>query len=167
MNSHNTCLAVLLATLSFATGMARAETLPDSLQAPGAAPFLTLHAEGAQIYQCKPGPGGKPMWTFREPIASLMRDGVTVGRHFAGPTWELADGGRVQGQVAGRAPGATPEDAPWLKLDVTGREGGGPLGEATVIQRVHTHGGALEGGCATPGALRGVAYSADYVFLKR
>ena len=70
------------------------------------------------------------MWTFREPIASLMRDGVTVGRHFAGPTWELADGGRVQGQVTGRAPGATPEDAPWLKLDVTGREGGGLLGEA-------------------------------------
>jgi hypothetical protein len=167
MTSHKTHLAVFLVALPLLTGMALGEVLPESIQAPGLAPFLTLHAEGVQIYQCKPGPGGKPTWTLREPIASLMRDGVTVGRHFAGPTWELADGGRVQGQVAGRAPGATSADAPWLKLDVTGREGGGLLGEATVIQRVHTHGGALEGGCETPGALRGDAYSADYVFLKR
>src|SRR6516162_4546286 len=58
--------------------------LPDAIAALDAAPILTLHAEGAQIYKCKAGSDGRLAWTFREPIASLMIEGRTVGRHFAG-----------------------------------------------------------------------------------
>jgi hypothetical protein len=150
-----------------AGGGARAEDLPPSIQAAGLSVFLTLHAEGAQIHQCKAGPDGKLVWTYREPIATLLRDGVTVGRHFAGPHWRLDDGSQAQGKVVGKAPGATPADALWLKLDVTAREGQGALSEAVAIQRVHTHGGVLEGACETDGAFRSVSYSADYVFLKK
>ncbi len=159
-----------LAALSLSallTPLASAEDVPPPIQAPGLRPFLTLHAEGAQIYQCKAGPDGKPAWSFREPIATLLRDGVTVGQHFAGPSWRLADGSLVQGKVIGKGPGATPADAAWLKLEVTAHEGQGLLGEAVVIQRLHTQGGALEGVCEAEGEIRVVPYSADYVFLKK
>jgi hypothetical protein len=155
--------AVLLLT---ATG-AGAEDLPPPIQAPGMTPFLTLHAEGAQIYQCKAGSDGALAWSFREPVATLLREGATVGRHFAGPSWRLDDGGQVQGKVVGKAPGASPADAAWLKLEATAHEGQGLLSEAVVIQRIHTQGGALAGACEKDGVTRSVAYAADYVFLKK
>jgi hypothetical protein len=159
---------VCASALALATVVgARAESLPSPIEAPGLTPFLTLHAEGAQVYQCKAGSDGALAWTFREPIATLLRDGATVGRHFAGPAWRLDDGGQVQGKVVGKAPGAAPEDVPWLKLEASGHEGQGLLSEAAAIQRIHTKGGALAGTCEKDGALRGVAYSADYVFLKK
>jgi hypothetical protein len=150
-----------------ATVPAAAEDLPQPIQAPGLTEYLTLHAVGAQIYQCKPGSDGKLAWVFREPVASLLRDGATAGQHFAGPSWRLADGGMIQGKVSGKSPGATPADVAWLKLDVSAHEGQGLLGEAAVIQRIHTQGGALEGACESDGALRAVPYAADYVFLKK
>jgi hypothetical protein len=144
-----------------------AEKLPSPIEAPGLTPFLTLHAEGSQIYQCKAGPAGALVWTFREPAATLLRDGVPIGSHFAGPGWRLDDGGQVQGKVVGKAPGAAPKDVPWLKLEATAHAGQGLLSEAVAIQRVHTKGGALSGACEKDGALRSMSYSADYVFLKK
>ena len=58
--------------------------------------MLTLHAEGAQVYECKADSDGKLAWQFREPVATLILDGKTMGRHFAGPSWELADGSSLQ-----------------------------------------------------------------------
>ena len=58
------------------------------------------------------GTDGKLAWAFREPIATLFQDGKTVGRHYAGPTWELSDGSAVVGKVAASAPGATPRISP-------------------------------------------------------
>ncbi len=49
---------------------------------------------------------------FREPIATLMIDGKTVGRHFAGPIWEMTDGSAVGAKVSAQAPGATANDIP-------------------------------------------------------
>ena len=80
----------------------------------------------------------KLTWTFREPIASLMLDGRTVGRHYAGPTWEHVDGSSVQAKVVGNAPGATANDIPWLKLEVVERRGTGALAGADIIQRINT-----------------------------
>ncbi len=139
--------------------------LPATIAAPDAKAIVTLHAEGAQIYQCKAGSDGKLAWSFREPIATLILDGQTVGRHYAGPNWEYADGSTVTGKVAGSAPGATKNDAAWLKLEVVGRRGSGVLSAATLVQRINTSGGALSGDCSTAGVLRSVPYSADYVFL--
>ena len=70
-------------------------------------PCSPLHAEGAQVYECKAGADGKLAWAFREPIATLLVDGKTVGRHYAGPNWEHSDGSAVVGKAAGNAPGAT------------------------------------------------------------
>ena len=71
---------------------------------------LTLHAEGAQFYDCKAGADGKLAWAFREPIATLLLDGKTVGRHYAGPNWDHIDGSGVAGKVLANAPGKTAND---------------------------------------------------------
>jgi hypothetical protein len=63
-------LAALLLSGSLASANAQTP-LPDAIAAPGEAVILTVHAEGAQIYDCKPSSDGKPAWTFREPIATL------------------------------------------------------------------------------------------------
>src|SRR5438128_4508197 len=110
-------LSSLLLSASLLT--AHAETpLPDAIAAPGESAVLTMHAEGAQVYECKAGADGKLAWAFREPIATLLVDGKTVGRHYAGPNWEHGDGSAVAGKAAGNAPGATAIDIPWLKLEV-------------------------------------------------
>src|SRR6202022_81063 len=140
---------------------------PAAIAAPGETLVLAMHAEGAQVYECKAGADGKPSWAFREPVATLLADGQTVGRHYAGPNWEHSDGSAVVGKVAGSAPGATPNDIPWLKLDVISRRGSGILTGVTTVQRINTRGGRLEGACDKPGAFSSVSYSADYVFLRK
>ena len=161
-------LSLTVATLALAPATAFAQAqLPAGVAAPGETVILTVHAEGAQVYDCKAGADGKLVWTFREPIATLLLDGKTVGRHYAGPNWEHVDGSAVVGKVAGRAPGATPKDIPWLKLDVSERRGSGVLSAATTIQRINTQGGVAEGPCDKAGAFLSAAYATDYVFLKK
>jgi hypothetical protein len=140
--------------------------LPDAIAAPGETVVLTLHADGAQVYECKPGADGKLAWTFREPIATLLLDGKTLGRHYAGPNWEHSDGSAVVGKAVGNAPGGTPNDIPWLKLEVTSRRGSGILSGVTTVLRINTRGGKAEGGCDRAGAFHNAPYSADYVFLR-
>ena len=160
-------IATAAAALLISVTAARAgETLPEAIQAPGETAVLTLHAEGAQVYECKAGSDGKLVWSFREPVATLLADGKTVGRHYAGPNWEHSDGSAVVGKAAGNAPGATPSDIPWLKLEVTARRGSGILTDVTTVQRINTQGGKLEGTCDKAGAYQSAPYSADYVFLR-
>jgi hypothetical protein len=149
-------------------GPAAAETpLPDAIAAPGTTVVLSVHAEGAQVYECKVGADGKPAWAFREPIATLFADGKTVGRHYAGPNWEASDGSAVVGKAIGNAPGATANDIPWLKLEVASSRGNGVLSGVTMVQRINTSGGKLEGACDKAGTFKSAPYSADYVFLKK
>ncbi|MBR0929878.1 DUF3455 domain-containing protein [Bradyrhizobium diazoefficiens] len=153
--------------LLLAGSAAAAESLPDAIAAPGESMVLSVHAEGAQVYECKAGADGKLGWAFREPIATLLSEGKTVGRHYAGPNWELTDGSAVVGKAAGNAPGATAADIPWLKLEVTARRGSGTLTPVTTVQRINTHGGKLDGVCDKAGEFRSAPYSAEYVFLKK
>ena len=141
--------------------------LPEAIRTTGETVVLAVHAEGAQVYECSADAAGKLAWVFREPIATLIRDGKTVGRHYAGPRWELADGSAVLGKVEGKATGSTAADIPWLRLSVARHEGKGALDDATTIQRIHTQGGALSGDCEAAGAFRSVAYAADYLFSRR
>ena len=157
-----------LAVLALTSSAARADDVtgvPATFGVAGRQAVLTLHGVGAQIYQCQSKPDGSRAWAFREPIASLMRDDVTVGRHYAGPTWDMAEGG-VTGKAVASVPGATPGDIPQLELQVAARHGGGPLVEAQLVLRLHTVGGTLSGSCERDGDLRSVPYQADYVFLK-
>src|SRR5580700_8175300 len=147
---------------------AKAQTpLPDAIAAPGEAVILTVHAEGAQVYECKAGSDGKLAWAFREPIATLFADGKTIGRHYAGPNWEHLDGSAVVGKVSGNAPGATSDDIAWLKLQVVSSRGSGVLTGVTTVQRINTKGGKLEGTCDKAGTFKSAPYSADYLFLKK
>ena len=158
--------AFALSFLILPLSVARAQ-VPDAIAAAGETLIATVHAEGAQVYECKADAGGNPVWQFREPIATLLADGKTVGRHYAGPNWEFADGSAVVGKVAGRAPGATLQDIPLLKLGVTSQRGTGQLTGATTIQRLNTRGGVAEGRCELAGALLSVPYSADYTFYRK
>jgi hypothetical protein len=127
---------------------------------------LRVHAEGAQIYQCKSDNAGHLIWQFREPIASLFSDDATIGRHYAGPSWQVANS-VVVGKAVAHSRGATARDIPWLRLDVVEHSGDGKLQDVSAIQRINTRGGNLEGRCQNAGALRAVAYSADYIFLRK
>src|SRR6266481_8068842 len=101
--------------------------MPAAIDAPGQTVVATLHAEGAQVYECKADTEGKLTWQIREPIATLFLDGRTIGRHYAGPIWEHTDGSVVVGKVVGIVFGATPKDSPWLRLEVVDRRGNGML----------------------------------------
>jgi hypothetical protein len=163
---RNTALALLLSSASVLNASAQTP-LPDAIAAPGETVVLTLHAEGAQVYECKAGADGKLAWTFREPIATLLLDGKTVGRHYAGPNWDHADGSGVTGKVLANAPGKSASDIAWLKLEVTARRGSGVLSAATTIQRINTVGGVMSGACDKAGAFHSAPYATDYVFLRK
>jgi len=161
-------LALSLVALPLVAAPAtHAQQLPAAIAAAGETMVVTLHAEGAQVYDCKAGSDGKFAWTFREPIATLLLDGKTVGRHYAGPNWEYADGSVVTAKAAGNAPGATPKDIPWLKLEVIASRGSGVLSGVTTVQRINTVGGRHDGACDKAGVFFSAPYSADYVFLKK
>ena len=77
-----------------------------------------LHAEGAQVYECKLDPGkshsgaGTLTWQLREPIAAKIVVGKSIGRHYAGPNWDHIDASSVKGKVVTSMPGAKPGDIP-------------------------------------------------------
>jgi hypothetical protein len=144
-----------------------AAEVPETIATHGETLMVTAHATGAQVYECKTNSDGKLVWQFREPIATLMIDGKTVGRHFAGPVWEMADGSAVSAKVSAQAPGATTNDIPLLRLDVAARHGSGLLSGVTTIQRLNTRGGRADAACDSAGTFLSVPYSADYAFYKR
>jgi Protein of unknown function (DUF3455) len=158
---------VISAAVVWTSSALAQQQVPPALVAPDQTILATYHAEGAQIYECTAAADGKLSWVFREPIATLLLNGKTAGRHYAGPTWELADGGAVVGKASVNAPGATANDIPWLKLDVVERRGSGLLVRSSTVQRLNTHGGAMQGACEQAGSFRSVAYSADYTFLTK
>ena len=92
---------VLFAPLSAALLVACSSTpkppeVPATLIPPsGQTPFLETLANGVQIYECVPkqGQAGIYEWVFRAPEATLTNwSGSTLGKHYAGPVWEAADG---------------------------------------------------------------------------
>jgi hypothetical protein len=172
MKCHPSPIALalgLLIALSNSQGHAQTvQAAPHPAVPLGLSVVATLHAQGAQVYECRVGTDGRLGWQLREPIATLMESGRTVGQHYAGPTWQTANGSDVVlGRVVGRLPGAGAGDIPWLRLEVAERRGvhGGQLTQVAEILRINTSGGVAGGICPTPGALRSVAYAADYLFL--
>jgi Protein of unknown function (DUF3455) len=164
MCGRSLALSVLAAAAG--TGVASAQ-VPAAIAAPGETAVVTLHAEGAQVYECKAGSDGKLAWAFREPIATLVLDGKTVGRHYAGPNWEHMDGSAVVGKAIGNTPGKSAGDIPWLKLEVTAHRGSGTFSDVSTVQRINTAGGVFTGACDKTGALHSAPYAADYVFLRK
>jgi hypothetical protein len=136
----------------------------SAIPTPGGELIAKMHANGAQIYECRMSALNTLTWQFREPIATLVQDGMTVGRHFAGPNWEMADGTTVKGMMVSQAPGTTDTDIPNLMLAVTSAKGRGPIASARTILRINTSGGIAKGSCPHNGDVLSVPYSADYAF---
>jgi hypothetical protein len=127
-------------------------------------------AAGVQIYDCtasKTDPS-RFEWVFRAPEAQLFdKSGRTIGKHYAGPTWEGSDGSKVVGDVKGRDDGPDPDAIPWLLLAAKSASGSGAFGRTQAIQRVNTAGGkAPATGCtaAEAGREARVPYKAVYYF---
>lgn len=158
-------LAITLVATVVSSGAVSAADVPPSLVIDGKTEVLTLNGNGAQLYDCRTDSTGKLTWQFREPLATLIQNGKTIGRHFAGPTWELADGSAIVGKMAAQAPGATAKDIAQLKLDVVSHQGDGLLSKVVAVQRLNTQGGVYAGACEQPGAIHVEPYSAVYVFF--
>jgi hypothetical protein len=158
-------LAVASALLSFSRA---AQQVPQQLQPPVAEQLLIqVHAKGDQVYTCK-SDGAHFSWTLKAPDAQLCdKDGKPFGKHFAGPSWEAADGGRVTGKAIANTPLPDPDSVPWLLVNIVSHQGNGVLSRATSIQRINTKGGkSPAAGCDADHLdkeLR-IAYSADYLF---
>jgi hypothetical protein len=148
----------------------RAAEIPQSLAAPaGHALRLKATAKGAQVYTCQAKADKQGFeWAFTAPEAELFDEGgKKIGTHFAGPTWQLEDGGKLTGAVKEKAPAPSADSIPWLLLEVKSSQGAGRLAGVTHIQRVDTNGGkAPEGGCseARQGEVAKVDYTATYLF---
>jgi hypothetical protein len=144
-------------------GCASTVPVPDSLK-PGTQEKLALvvPAKGVQIYECRDA-----KWAFVAPEAELFdRAGKKIGRHYAGPHWEAADGSRIVGAVKERADAPVPGAIPWLLLSTKSAGQEGAFSKVTSIQRVATTGGvAPAGSCTQPGSQARVAYTADYYFF--
>jgi hypothetical protein len=134
--------------------------------------FLEALATGVQIYDCaaKPGQSGPFEWTFRAPEATLAdRAGRSLGKHYAGPTWEAVDGSTAVGEAKARDQGPDPRAIPWLLLNVKSTSGNGILTQTKSVQRLKTVGGSAPSlGCApeNAGQVARVPYTATYYFYR-
>ena len=168
MSLFRLTIVLMLATCA-STPRPQPAAVPENLRVPDGQPFLLrATARGAQIYTCKPK-AAEPAefeWALKAPEAELFdQSGARIGRHYAGPTWESADGSRVVGEVMQRS--AVPGAVPWLLLRAKSTEGSGMLSGVKYIQRLDTAGGvAPSGGCdaAHEGTEARVDYSANYDF---
>ena len=167
----NTRLGISLGALCFTIVVLSASRpsaqMSPAIIVPNETIAATFHAEGAQIYECRYDQKNKLFWMMREPIATLIVDGKTVGVHSAGPNWQHIDGSSVRARMVSAAPGGTFSDIPWLKLEATDHRGEGVLSHVAMIQRINTKGGATQGPCEKAGSYRSVPYSADYVFFRK
>jgi uncharacterized protein DUF3455 len=145
--------------------------VPDNLR-PGANESLAMivPAKGVQIYECrvKKDQAGYE-WAFVAPEADLFdARGSRIGRHYAGPHWEAADGSKVVGAVKERADAPVADAIPWLLLTTKPVGSQGSFSKVASIQRVNTVGGvAPKAGCSQGevGKAARINYTADYYFF--
>jgi Protein of unknown function (DUF3455) len=168
----------LSATVLAAGGCASGPTVvppdvPANLRPPAAqVAFLETLANGVQIYECaaKADPPSAYEWAFRAPEAALEdRSGRLIGMHYAGPTWELADGSSVVGEVKARDPGPDAFAIPWLLLGAKATAGTGLFSATKSIQRVQTAGGVAPSepcGASNARQVVRVPYTATYYFYR-
>ena len=171
------CLPLTLgAALAGLSGCAAVKTplppdVPAALGPPaGQTVYLEALATGVQIYECIAKPDSAYEWAFKAPEAALAdRSGRSLGKHYAGPTWESNDGSAVAGEVKSRDPGPNSTAIPWLLLAAKDNSGTGVFAATRSIQRVATSGGLAPAQPCTADRLKEVArvpYMATYYFYR-
>ncbi len=159
-------------SISAQTSLAPSTPVPEVLKVPdGQRLILTLTAKGFQIYECKAKNESATayVWTLKAPRADLSNEsGRRVGRHYAGPTWEIqSDHSKVVGALSAKVDSPQSDSIPWLLLSTKSREGHGILSPINWIQRLNTVGGkAPVTGCneAHHTQEAQVPYAATYYF---
>jgi hypothetical protein len=122
--------------------------------------LLRAMGTGDQVYGCVNGG-----WVLKAPDARLLdQQGSVIGRHFAGPTWQLNDGSWVKGKAVAKQVAPDTTGVPWLLLESV--DGTGRLRAVRFIQRTETHGGNAPDGSCSQGAIRRVPYTATYSFYE-
>ncbi|MGA2187382.1 MAG: DUF3455 domain-containing protein [Steroidobacteraceae bacterium] len=167
----STLLCVLMARIAGAAGI-ETPALPQALKVP-ADQVLAIAARGVgvQIYECVAAQDdpSRYSWTLKAPEAVLrLKSGATLGKHYAGPTWEATDGSRVIGEVAAKLDAPNGTAIAWLLLRAKSTSGAGKFSAITSIQRLRTVGGkAPAAGCdqTRSGQEVRVRYSAEYRFF--
>ncbi len=131
---------------------------PTAADPPGGSDLLlTTKGDGAQVYTCSDG-----QWTLKAPDAQLLDDHAqAIGKHFAGPTWQLTDGSEIKGKLIASQAAPQAGSIPWLLLE--GMSGTGKLAKVVYIRRTETHGGTAPANPCTSGEQR-VPYTANYSF---
>lgn len=148
-------------------GAAMAQDVPAKLVPPaGVTKIGAYSGKGVQIYVCTAHDTALE-WILKAPEAELTdANGVTFAKHYAGPTWEAADGSKAIGKVMQAVPAPGAGAVPWLLLSATS-SGTGVLSGTRFVQRIDTVGGvAPSGACPVPGTEQRVPYSAEYVFYR-
>ncbi len=162
-------LAAFLITAMVSTPALCAQQAGGPIDPPaGARTVLQAKGDGVQIYVCTDTHDGLK-WVLKAPDAKLLdASGETIGRHFAGPTWNLVDGSQVQGELIASRPAPEPNSVAWLLLGAKERTGTGKFAEVKFIRRTETHGGAAaQSGCQSvsdAGKLSQIPYTATYTF---
>ena len=143
--------------------------VPAPLVPPGEVPLTHVAARGVQVYECRNAPTAAPAWTFVAPEADLIdARGMVIGRHGAGPYWQMLDGSRIVGSVKARADAPRAGAIPWLLLGTRNDGRPGRWSQVTSVQRLNTAGGvAPASGCddASIGRTARVPYTAEYVLF--
>ena len=148
--------------------------LPEAVRVPaGQKVLMATTGVGELTYECreKKDMAGQHEWAFVGPTATLFSaDRKTVGKYYAGPTWEAADGSKVTGKqvaIAPSGPGNIPLQLVKVEPATMTTAGNGAMTGVSYIQRLNTQGGvAPSTACdmASKGRRQQVAYQADYVF---
>jgi hypothetical protein len=162
----------LIALCAAIAGCAAAPPAPEQLRVPADQSLIKeLHATGVQIYECQPAKKDPSQfeWAFKAPEARLStKMGGNAGKHYAGPTWEAADGSRVVGEVIASSPSTKPNSIPQQLLRAKATAGNGLFTHVQYIQRLNTVGGGAPSivGCGKEqsGQQLRASYTADYVF---
>ncbi len=128
---------------------------------------------GDLTYECraKANAAAEYEWAFVGPNAVLYnRDrSSTIGKYYAGPTWESSDGSKVTGKQLAVSPGASGA-IPLQLVQANPATGTGSMSGVTYIQRLNTQGGvapAMPCAASSVGNKQVVKYQADYVFYKK
>ncbi len=144
--------------------------LPEAVRVPaGLKQTMSTTGVGEITYECreKKDMAGAHEWAFVAPVATLYSpDRKTVGKYYAGPTWEAADGSKVTGKQVAVAP-AAPGSIPLQLVKAEPAMGAGAMQGVAYIQRLNTKGGVAPSAACTAankGQRQQVAYEADYVF---